>query len=236
MNEPMWSWTSIQFTQAGGVRALSARFHAGAIAADGSGSPQDARHLHFNLSRHGRHGYGRKSFDILTAFRDVWDDVSLKSPTTTIGAKLIVDTAMNLETNATNGLSRGQLAGGPARTAPKRGRHQDGPDFPLRNADIDALDFTEMCLPNDRQVDPAALNDTYVLENFRPAVTKKNWRMDCGVAGYDNTSDCRPSSRPGCAARTTSIGCGTAGRRCGPPMWMPPESLSQQLHAQPTRL
>jgi hypothetical protein len=23
--------------------------------------------------------------------------------------------------------------------------------------------------------------------NFRPAVTKKNWRMDCGVAGYDNT-------------------------------------------------
>ena len=31
------------------------------------------------------------------------------------------------------------------------------------------------------------LNDVYVLVNFRPAVTKKNWRMDCGVAGYDNT-------------------------------------------------
>jgi hypothetical protein len=25
-----------------------------------------------------------------------------------------------------------------------------------------------------------------VLANFRPVVTKKNWRMDCGVAGYDN--------------------------------------------------
>src|SRR5208282_1810603 len=23
--------------------------------------------------------------------------------------------------------------------------------------------------------------------NFRPAVTRLNWRMDCGVAGYDNT-------------------------------------------------
>src|SRR4029077_20591897 len=23
--------------------------------------------------------------------------------------------------------------------------------------------------------------------NFRPAVTNKNWRMDCGVAGYDNS-------------------------------------------------
>ena len=31
------------------------------------------------------------------------------------------------------------------------------------------------------------MNEKYVLVNFRPAVTKKNWRMDCGVAGYDNT-------------------------------------------------
>ena len=31
------------------------------------------------------------------------------------------------------------------------------------------------------------LNDVYVLVNFRPVLTKKNWRMDCGVAGYDNT-------------------------------------------------
>ena len=28
--------------------------------------------------------------------------------------------------------------------------------------------------------------DLYVLVNFRPVVTNKNWRMDCGVAGYDN--------------------------------------------------
>ncbi len=31
------------------------------------------------------------------------------------------------------------------------------------------------------------MNDLYVLDNFRPVVTKANWRMDCGVAGYDNT-------------------------------------------------
>src|SRR6202008_1044866 len=59
--------------------------------------------------------------------------------------------------------------------------------FRSGTADIDALDFIELFLENDTQVDPAALNDTYVLENFRPVVTKKNWRMDCGVAGYDNT-------------------------------------------------
>src|SRR5437764_14803696 len=44
-----------------------------------------------------------------------------------------------------------------------------------------------MFLEDEGQEDPDDLNDTYVLVNFRPAVTKKNWRMDCGVAGYDNT-------------------------------------------------
>ena len=40
-------------------------------------------------------------------------------------------------------------------------------------ADIDALDYIEMFLESDHQVDPAVLNDTYVLENFRPVVTKR---------------------------------------------------------------
>ncbi len=53
--------------------------------------------------------------------------------------------------------------------------------------DIDAIDYVEMFLANEDQINPEDLNDIYVLVNFRPAVTKKNWRMDCGVAGYDNT-------------------------------------------------
>ncbi len=53
--------------------------------------------------------------------------------------------------------------------------------------DIDAIDFAELFLENEDQVDPDELNELYVLVNFRPAVTNKNWRMDCGVAGYDNT-------------------------------------------------
>jgi hypothetical protein len=53
--------------------------------------------------------------------------------------------------------------------------------------DIDALDFVEMFLADESQRSLSDLNDLYVLVNFRPAVTKMNWRMDCGVAGYDNT-------------------------------------------------
>src|ERR1700721_4646863 len=53
--------------------------------------------------------------------------------------------------------------------------------------DIDAIDFVDMFLNDDEQVSLDDLNDLYVLVNFRPVVTNKNWRMDCGVAGYDNT-------------------------------------------------
>jgi hypothetical protein len=44
-----------------------------------------------------------------------------------------------------------------------------------------------MFLDDEEQTDLDHLNESYVLENFRPVVTNKNWRMDCGVAGYDNT-------------------------------------------------
>ena len=47
--------------------------------------------------------------------------------------------------------------------------------------------MVQMFLEDEAQTDPEALNEAYVLVNFRPAVTNKNWRMDCGVAGYDNT-------------------------------------------------
>ena len=54
--------------------------------------------------------------------------------------------------------------------------------------DIDALDYVEMYLHDEdqRQKDLHEINEVYVLENFRPVVTNKNWRIDCGVAGYDN--------------------------------------------------
>lgn len=65
-----------------------------------------------------------------------------------------------------------------------------------------------MFLADEQQVDLDALNDLYVLVNFRPVITKQNWRMDCGIAGYDNTFGLPRSSQPGCDLRTTSTGSG----------------------------
>jgi hypothetical protein len=139
------------------------------------------------LHRTGENGYGRKSFDILTSFRDVLGKAAGQLPDNYERGELLVDTAMDLETNATTGLKRenslivrrGSLAD---ETVVKMAQ-----TFRSGTNDIDAIDYVEMFLENEQQTDPAELNDIYVLENFRPVVTKKNWRMDCGVAGYDNT-------------------------------------------------
>jgi hypothetical protein len=139
------------------------------------------------LHKVGQNGYGRKSFDILSSFLDVLGKTVNEVPDNYERGELLVDTAMDLETNASKGLSRENsllLQRGPV---PDTSVVKMAQTFRSGTNDIDAVDFVEMFLGDERQTNPEDLNDLYVLVNFRPAVTKKNWRMDCGVAGYDNT-------------------------------------------------
>jgi hypothetical protein len=139
------------------------------------------------LHRTGQNDYGRKSFDIIGSFLDVLGKKTADVPDNFEKGQVLIDTAMDLETNTTKGLVRENsllLERGPV-----------SPDSVVKMAqtfrsgtnDIDAIDFADLFLEDEDQVDPDGLNELYVLVNFRPAVTKKNWRMDCGVAGYDNT-------------------------------------------------
>jgi hypothetical protein len=139
------------------------------------------------LKRQGENGYTQKSFDILTAFSDVLGKPVNEIPPNHEHGELLIDSAMDLETNASRGLHRenalqlkpGVVAGDSIVKMAQT--YRSGTN------DIDALDFVEMYLDDDTQTSIEELNEFYVLENFRPAVTKLNWRMDCGVAGYDNT-------------------------------------------------
>ena len=138
------------------------------------------------LVKAGHNGYSRKSFDILTAFLDVLGKPAGQVPDNYERGELLVDTAMDLETNATKGLTRENtllLQRGPL---PNDAVVKMAQTFRSGTNDIDAIDYMEMFLEDEEQTNPDALNDMYVLVNFRPVVTKKNWRMDCGVAGYDN--------------------------------------------------
>jgi hypothetical protein len=139
------------------------------------------------LVKAGRNGYTRKSFDILSAFQDVLGKPAAQVPDNYERGELLVDTAMDLETNATKGLARENslmLRRGPVADSAVVKMAQT---FRSGTNDIDAIDFVEMFLDDAQQASLDDLNDVYVLVNFRPVVTKKNWRMDCGVAGYDNS-------------------------------------------------
>jgi len=139
------------------------------------------------LHKAGENGYTRKSFDITAAFLDVLGKPVSEVPDNYVRAELLVDTAMDLETNASKGLSREHSLMVQRGDVPENSRVKMAQTFRSGTNDIDATDFLEMFLEDEAQVSLDTLNDLYVLVNFRPAVTRKNWRMDCGVAGYDNT-------------------------------------------------
>jgi hypothetical protein len=139
------------------------------------------------LHRRGENGYGRKSFDILASFLDVLGKRSNQVPDNFDRGELLIDTSMHLETNASKGLSRESsllLQHGPL---PDDAVVKMAQTFRSGTNDIDAIDYVQMFLADESQTDPEQLNDLFVLVNFRPVITKKNWRMDCGVAGYDNS-------------------------------------------------
>lgn len=138
------------------------------------------------LFRVGEAGYVHKSFDLLAAFMDVLGKKVSQLPANYEKGELLLDTSMDLETNTTSSFSRENSL------LLREGKLSNDSIVKIAQTyrtgtnDIDALDYVEMYLANEEQVDIESLNDVYVLVNFRPVVTKRNWRIDCGVAGYDN--------------------------------------------------
>ncbi|AFZ21519.1 hypothetical protein [Allocoleopsis franciscana] len=131
-------------------------------------------------------GFAHRSFDLLTAFEDVLGKEVSQIPNNFEIGDLVVDTAMELETNTTKGyFKENSLSLQPGKIL-DNAVVKIAQTFRTGTNDIDTLDFVHMYLNNDSQISPDELNDVYVLVNFRPVVTNKNWRMDCGVAGYDN--------------------------------------------------
>jgi len=139
------------------------------------------------LHKAGENGYTRKSFDITAAFLDVLGKPANEVPDNYERGELLLDTSMDLETNASKGLAREHSLMLQRGNVPENSRVKMAQTFRSGTNDIDAVDFLEMFLEDEEQTSLDTLNDLYVLVNFRPVVTRKNWRMDCGVAAYDNT-------------------------------------------------
>jgi len=131
-------------------------------------------------------GFTHRALDILSAFGDVLGKKVGDLPDNFVKGELVVDTAMDLETNVSKGLVRENSLLLQKGKVSRNATVKMAQTFRSGTNDVDALEFVELYLDDEDQTDPDVLNDVYVLVNFRPAVTNKNWRMDCGVAGYDN--------------------------------------------------
>ena len=132
-------------------------------------------------------GFTRKSFDILAAFLEVLGKRVADVPPNYLRGKLARDTAMDLHTNATQGLTRDNSLVLEPGDVPDDAIVKIAQTFRSGTSDADAIDYVEMALDDEAQTRLEDLNDVYVLVNFRPTVTDENWRIDCGVAGFDNT-------------------------------------------------
>jgi hypothetical protein len=132
-------------------------------------------------------GILHKSLDVVTAFADVLGKHVGELPENYDRGELMRDSSMHLDTNVSKGVALQNSLTIERGAVPDNAVVKIAQTFRSGTNDIDALDFVDMFLTDDEQVDPDALNNIYVLVNFRPAVTKQNWRMDCGVAAYDNT-------------------------------------------------
>jgi hypothetical protein len=140
------------------------------------------------LKKPGENGYIDKSFDILTSFKDVLGKKVNELPANFESGNLLVDTSMDLETNVTKEFVTENSLLLEDGLVSKNAVVKIAQSFRTGTNDIDALDYVEMYLHDEdqQQKDLHEINEVYVLENFRPVVTNKNWRIDCGVAGYDN--------------------------------------------------
>lgn len=140
------------------------------------------------LRKAGKNGYFRKSYDLLAAFKDVLGKRVREVPGNYESGELVRDTAMDLETNVSTEYTTQNSLLVQEGPLSKNAVIKIAQSFRTGTNDIDALDYVYMYLHDEKQShsEMQELNDIYVLDNFRPAVTKKNWRIDCGVAGYDN--------------------------------------------------
>ena len=107
------------------------------------------------LHKAGNGHHVRKSFDILAAFKDVLGKSTYsKRRKTTSGANLLIDTGTHLETNATKGLTQeNSLMLGTGDRCQMHDIIKIAQTFRSGTNDIDAIDFVEMFLADEKQVE-----------------------------------------------------------------------------------
>src|SRR5262249_42866118 len=96
------------------------------------------------LHKSGENGYGRKSFDIIASFLDVLGKPASQAPDNYERGELLLDTAMDLETNATLGMARENSLLLQRGALPDDAVVKIAQTFRSGTNDVDAIDFVEL--------------------------------------------------------------------------------------------
>ena len=159
---------------------------------DAGERPPEGEVCHGKVVKAHSNEFTKRSFDLLRAFREVLGKKVADVPRSFLRGDHLIDTAMDLETNATKGLARENALTLAPGEVDGEAIVKMAQTYRSGTNDIDALDFVDMFLDDEAQSSLDVLGDLYVLQGFRPAITNRNWRMDCGVAAYDNTTGLPP--------------------------------------------
>lgn len=145
------------------------------------------------IERKNLHLMERVEFDLYGRFTDVLgkkvSDIDYEQ-----GA-LLVDNLTDLVTNMTNG--RLKVGTKNVLTLKKGKVHPDATikhaqTFRTGSADVDIIDYVDEFLEDPTLISVNDMKKVFVIEDFKPVVTNENWRVDCGVSGYDNTEGLPP--------------------------------------------
>jgi hypothetical protein len=133
------------------------------------------------LHKVGKNGYSRKSFDIMSAFFDVLGKAVFEVPENYERGELLIDTAMDLETNATKGLveentmvlQRGQM--------PEDAIVKIAQTFRSGTNYIDAIDFVDMFWGDEQQI---SLDDLNIVSLFaiRSFASRRCYLICCSAS------------------------------------------------------
>ncbi len=140
--------------------------------------------------------YEKIEFDIVHAFRNVLGKKAGELAGFCRTGHTIHDTLTDMHTNTT----LGEIVEGRENVLFLDG--VPNPDAVVKlaqtyrtgSSDVDAYDYAQQFLKEDGPR-LLAINDMalkYVIKGFLPCVTASNWRIDCGVSGYDNTEGLPP--------------------------------------------
>lgn len=128
-----------------------------------------------------------REYDLYAAFLNI-----LGTSPETLGIEMgeyLEDPCYDLETNAVKDRASVQKTSSlhvkPLDSPLEGTRVRFAQTYRTGTSDLDAVELLALYLNSDAS-DVASLSNHFVLQGFKPVVTRKNWRFDCGVSAVDN--------------------------------------------------